>query len=319
MTQIFLWPFVVSSLRQYNLPMDTGDRFQGCLLGLAVGDALGTTVEFQPRGSFPPLTGMTGGGPFGLKPGEWTDDTSMALCLATSLVECGGFDPRDQMERYVQWYLEGYLSSTGECFDIGLTVLRALERYQRAGEPLSGSTDPDSAGNGSLMRLAPVPMYYFPDLEKAVYHSGESSRTTHGAQECVDACRYFALVLCRALRGDTKEQVLADWDGAGGLSPKIAAIAAGEYRGKSEGAIRGSGYVVESLEAALWCFYQTETYEAAVLKAANLGEDADTAAAITGQVAGAFYGLSGIPQRWLEMLVMREEILALAIRLAGGI
>src|SRR5688500_5205401 len=107
--------------------------FRGCLLGLAVGDAVGTTVEFMPRGSFPPVTDMVGGGPFGLQPGQWTDDTSMALCLATSLIAKKGFDANDQMDRYWRWYREGYLSSTGKCFDIGNTVRDALERYHHTG------------------------------------------------------------------------------------------------------------------------------------------------------------------------------------------
>src|SRR5512145_652490 len=119
--------------------MKESDRFHGCLLGLAAGDATGTTVEFQPRGSFPPVVDMIGKGPFNLQPGQWTDDTSMALCLATSLVRAGGFDATDQMNRYCNWYKEGYLSSTGHCFDIGNTVRQALHRYIETGDPFGGS------------------------------------------------------------------------------------------------------------------------------------------------------------------------------------
>ena len=132
----------------------TRDRFRGCLLGLVAGDALGTTLEFKRPGSFEPIDDMVGGGPHRLQPGQWTDDTSMALCLATSLVERGGFDAADQMQRYVRWWREGYLSSTGCCFDIGNTVSAALSRFIEHGDPYAGSTDPHSAGNGSLMRLA---------------------------------------------------------------------------------------------------------------------------------------------------------------------
>ena len=128
------------------------ERFRGCLLGLAAGDAVGTTVEFSPRGTFEPVSDMVGGGPFNLRPGEWTDDTSMALCLAVSLLECGGFDARDQIERYCRWVGTGYLSSNGRCFDIGGTVSQALDAFQRTGDPFSGSTDPWSAGNGCIMR-----------------------------------------------------------------------------------------------------------------------------------------------------------------------
>ena len=169
-----------------------GERFSGCLLGLAVGDAVGTTLEFQPRGSFAPISDRVGGRPFGLSPGAWTDDTSMALCLATSLVECGGFDARDQMERYVRWWRDGYWSSTGECFDIGHTTRAALRRFVADGVPFAGSTAPTAAGNGSIMRLAPVPLFFFPDADAAEHHAAESSRTTHAAAEAVDACRLLA-------------------------------------------------------------------------------------------------------------------------------
>jgi len=291
------------------------NRFRGCLLGLAVGDAVGTSVEFKPRGSFPAVTGMVGGGPFHLKAGQWTDDTSMALCLATSLITKDGFDAIDQMDRYWDWYRNGYLSSTGQCFDIGNTIRQALETYQRTGDPFSGSTAPETAGNGCLMRLAPIPLFYFPDLEKTISFAGESSRTTHGALECVEASQLFAEMLYRALSGMSREAIL--FNTAVTLSsPKVAAIASGEYRQKSMAQIKGTGYVVESLEAALWCFYRTDTFETAVLQAANLGDDADTTAAICGQIAGAFYGDSGIPGTWLETLFMREEIADLADKLS---
>ena len=291
------------------------NRFRGCLLGLAAGDAVGTTSEFMPRGSFPPVTDMVGGGPFRLQPGQWTDDTSMALCLATSLLAKRGFDPMDQMERYWDWYKNGYLSSTGKCFDIGNTVRYALERHKRTGSPFSGSTSPDMAGNGSLMRLAPIPMYFFPDLEKTIHFAGESSRTTHGAIECVEACQLFAEMTLRALSGLHKDEILFHTTGQIS-SPKLKDIAQGNYCQKPVEQIKGSGYVVESLEAALWCFYQTETFEAAILRAANLGDDADTTAAICGQIAGAYYGASGIPETWMEKLWMRAEISSLAGKLA---
>ena len=188
--------------------METKDRFRGCLLGLAVGDAVGTTLEFKPAGSFKPIRDMVGGGPFRLKPGEWTDDTSMALCLATSLVETNGFDPKDQMDRYCRWWKEGYLSSNGVCFDIGNTVSAALRHFGQTGDPIAGPTSPRSADNGSIMRLAPVPMFYYPDVTAAIRYSAESSRTTHGAPECIDACRLLAGIICRAISGASKEDVL---------------------------------------------------------------------------------------------------------------
>jgi len=298
-------------------------RFRGCLLGLAVGDAVGTTVEFAPRGSFRPLTDMIGGGPFQLEPGQWTDDTSMALCLATSLIVRQGFDPIDQMNRYCRWWQLGYLSSNGTCFDIGSTVGAALRHYQATGDPFSGSTDPYAAGNGSLMRLAPIPMFYHPDRARIRHYSAESSRTTHGARECIDACRLFGEMLARAFDGATKTEILFWHEAAELESDALQAIAGGDYRDKTADDISGSGYVVHCLEAALWCFLTTESFAAAILQAANLGQDADTTAAVCGQIAGAYYGESGIPPLWLDRLTMREEIETLAEALrsataAGG-
>lgn len=295
--------------------MNTSERFRGCLLGLAVGDAVGTTLEFRRRGSFEPLTDMVGGGPFRLRPGQWTDDTSMALCLATSLIERGGFDAHDQMRRYCRWADTGYLSSTGICFDIGTTVQSALRRYQREGNPFAGSTDPRSAGNGCIMRLAPIPMYYFPDLGAVEQAAGESSRTTHGTAECVEACRLFARIICRALLGQARDEVMLGDAESLVAGESIRAIARGAYRSKSEADIRGTGYVVQSLEAALWAFARTDSFQEAILLAANLGDDADTTAAVCGAVAGAFYGVRGIPTHWLERLALRSEITRLADRL----
>lgn len=293
------------------------DHYRGCLLGLAVGDAVGTSVEFKPRGTFPPVTGMDGGGAFNLQPGQWTDDTSMALCLAESLVEKNGFDASDQLQRYLAWYQDGYWSSTGKCFDIGNATRQALEKFKASGNPNSGSPHPSSAGNGSLMRLAPVALFYAPDKKQARTYAVRSSRTTHGAKECLDACALFAGMLVSALAGRSKESILFDASVAGIVSEKILAIARGSYRDKTAQHIRGNGYVVDSLEAALWCFWTTDDFSEAILAAANLGDDADTTAAICGQIAGAYYGQSAIPIPWLDKLHRRDEIIALAERLAA--
>ena len=239
----------------------------------------------------------------------------MALCLATSLVEQDGFDAADQMRRYCNWLDHGYLSNTGRCFDVGGTVRGALRRFKQPREPHSGSTDPYTAGNGCIMRLAPVLMYFFPDEAAVVHYAAESSRTTHGAIECLDACRLLGVVLLRALSGLDKETVLFAATPAEVISASIRSIGAGDYRAKPESAIRGSGYVVQSLEAALWCFWATDNFESAILKAANLGDDADTTAAVCGQVAGAVYGDAGIPRRWLERLAQGELIRGLADQL----
>jgi ADP-ribosyl-[dinitrogen reductase] hydrolase len=295
------------------------DRYRGSMMGMAVGDALGASVEFMRPGTFPPLAGMIGGGPHDLRPGEWTDDTSMAVCLAESLVERRGFDPADQLGRYLRWYREGYRSSTGHCFDIGITVRQALDRFAATGCAYCGSTDPDTAGNGSLMRLSPVPLYYARDPLAAMVWAGESSRTTHAAPAAVDACRWFAALIVGALNGISKEELLAPaWSPVPGYweahppAPEIAEVARGSFRTRQPPEIAGSGYVVRSLEAALWAFYTTRDFAEGCLAAANLGDDADTTAAIYGQLAGAYYGMDGIPPAWHEIIVMRGLILDLA-------
>ena len=303
----------------------TAERYHGALAGLAAGDALGTTLEFRRPGAFTPLTDMVGGGPFKLEPGQWTDDTAMALCLADSLVACRGFDPRDQMERYVRWRRDGYLSSTGFCFDIGVTTGNALSSFQATGNPMAGPTNPDSAGNGSLMRLAPAPLFFAPDPELAIRMSGESSRTTHGAPTCIDACRYFGGLIVGAVQGATKEELLSErycpafglWEREP-LCPEIAEIAAGSYQRREPPEIEGSGYVVKSLEAALWAFCNTDNFADGCLPAANLGDDADTTAAIYGQIAGAHYGYEGIPTAWREVIADAELIARLAAGLYQG-
>ena len=294
--------------------IDRGQRYQGCLLGLAVGDAVGTTLEFRRPGSFEPITDMVGGGPFNLQPGQWTDDTSMALCLAHSLLQANGFDARDQMERYCAWRKDGYMSSNGRCFDIGVTVSEAISQFLSSGEPFAGSTNPFSAGNGSLMRLAPVAMYYSPDLEQVIQYCGESSRTTHAAKECIDACRYFGMLLHGAFAGMDKNSLLAQQDYAP-ETKKVQAIQRGEYLQKDRAQIKGTGYVIDCLEAALWCFAHTDNFRDAILAAANLGDDADTTAAVCGQIAGAFYGVEGIPESWREKITLLDDILELSEQL----
>jgi ADP-ribosyl-[dinitrogen reductase] hydrolase len=215
------------------------DRFCGALLGLMVGDALGVPLEFSARDSRT-VSGLIGGGPFNLEAGYWTDDTSMACCLAYSLIKCNGFDARHQMECYSYWYRYGAYSSTGSCFDIGIATRSAIEQYLATGNPYAGSADPSTAGNGSLMRLAPVVLFYFADFEKVVDYAAKSSMTTHQAVEAVDACRYFAALLFGALAGEGKDALLDGiyspipgyWERFP-LAPAIKNIAEGSYKRKS--------------------------------------------------------------------------------------
>ena len=301
--------------------MDPVERYRGSFLGLAIGDALGTTVEFSPPGTFQPVTEIMGGGFFRLAPGHWTDDTSMALCLAESLIETGAFNPTDLLERYVSWYREGHMSSIGYCFDIGMTVREALNRFESTREPFCGSTDPMSAGNGSIMRLAPVPLRWARRPQEALANSGARSRTTHGAQAAVDACRYLGALLVGAVLGVDKASLLAErytpvpdyWE-ENRLVPEIDEIAAGSFKSRQPPEIKSTGYVVKTLEAALWAFHHSESYEQGCRLAVNLGGDADTCGAVYGQLAGAFYGEQGIPQRWLNVLSHRQLIESLAER-----
>jgi len=295
------------------------DRYRGALLGLAVGDAVGTSVEFEPPGSFAPVTDMTGGGQFRLEAGQWTDDTSMALCLADSLLEMRGFDARDQMEKYVRWWRTGYRSSTGEFVDIGDATSSALARFEDSGNPWSGSTDPYSAGNGSIMRLAPVVLAYASSPSLVMKMSLDSSRTTHGAEEATDACRYLGALISLALSGHPKEVILSK-DAAlsavglssDDLAPNVSEVAGGSFIRKKPPQIEGNAYVVRTLEAALWAFHNTDDFEEGCLAVVNLGDDADTTAAVYGQIAGAYYGAPGIPKSWVEKLYARDEIVVLA-------
>jgi ADP-ribosylglycohydrolase len=280
-----------------------------------VGDALGTTLEFAPPGTFTPITDMEGGGPFELEPGQWTDDTSMAICLAESLAHTQSFDPVDQLDRYVRWYRDGHLSSTGECFDIGNATRAALHRFERTREPWCGGTDPQSAGNGSIMRLAPIAIFFGADPAAAIVYAEASSRTTHAATECLDACRYLCALLVGALHGASKEEILGEryapvpdgWSERP-LVSSIDEIACGSFKRREPPEIRGTGHVVRSLEAALWAFHRTSSFGEAVLLAVNLGDDADTTGAVCGQVAGAYYGESGIPREWIAKLARHELI-----------
>ena len=298
---------------------ETTDRKRGALFGLAVGDALGAAVEFKSPGSFAPVTGYRAGGPHGLAPGEWTDDTSMALALADSMGQVG-WDLQDQLRRYVAWWRRGDYSVTGSCFDIGITTRGALERFRATDDCRSaGDSSERASGNGSIMRLAPVAIRYggllLDDQETLAQKAAESSFTTHASEQCVSACRYMALLLAGLIQGLPREVVLsADWAPlvtlrrTSPLHPAIDAIALGSFRQKQPPQIVGSGWVVQSLEAALWAFHDADNFRQAVLRAVNLGDDADTTGAVCGQFAGAYWKESGIPAEWQDGLARREMI-----------
>ncbi|MES2663768.1 MAG: ADP-ribosylglycohydrolase family protein [Pseudomonadota bacterium] len=284
-------------------------RFRGTLLGLATGDALGTTYEFSEKGSYVASENIVGGGPFNLEPGEWTDDTSMMYCLAFSLINKNGFDPKNQMDLYLSWRENGTFSSNGYCFDIGNTISQALTDFSISGNPYSGKTGPEYAKNGSLMRLAPIPLFYYHDFDQAIYYAGESSKTTHGATACIDSCRFYTGLMLGALKGLSKDIILNEnfepfvgcWKKYP-LCEEVKVVQQGSYKNKSYHEVFADGTAVNTMEAALWAFYNSSNFKDGAMLAVNLGDDADTVAAIYGMLAGAFYGEQNIPINWLSQL-----------------
>src|SRR5262245_25776233 len=301
-------------------------RQRGVFLGLAIGDALGASIEFELPGTFVEVTDFRAGGPHGLEAGEWTDDTSMALALADSIAEVG-WDLNDQAARYVAWWRTGAYSVNGRAFDIGMTTSAALCRFLETGDAsTSGDSAARASGNGSIMRLAPVPITYAPllfdRLDILVERAVESSRPTHASPQCLSACAYFSVVLAGLLHGLPREEVLApNWPTLQRLReiiplhPEIAEVAQGSFRRRVPPDIRGSGYVVKSLEAALWAFHDATDFREAVLRAVNLGDDADTTGAVCGQLAGACWGEPNIPAAWRDGLAGRELIEAALLAL----
>jgi ADP-ribosylglycohydrolase len=336
----------------YHKKDDVCNRIIGSLVGLAVGDALGASVEFRPQQYLAanPVRKMEGGGTWGLDAGKWTDDTSMALCLASSLITQNGYNPYDQMVRYKWWFKYGYLSSTGNCFDIGKATRQSLMEFSTRQQSLKipyrcrseyevdtltldsverieafdvHCGDQDSAGNGALMRLAAVPLFYFQRPTIAVEYAGRSAALTHASKKAIDACRYYAALIIGALRRLSKDQLLnrnfystyKDWFGEEPLDADIKLVAEGSFKrngGYADG-IRGKGYVVNALEAALWAFWSDEgSFEKGALAAVNLGDDTDTTAAIYGQLAGAYYGHENIPKDWIKKLYAHDLIVCMS-------
>jgi ADP-ribosyl-[dinitrogen reductase] hydrolase len=334
----------------HQLHSTTNSRIVGSLVGLAVGDALGASVEFQTRRYMieHPVHTMMSGGTWGLRAGQWTDDTSMALCLASSLISQRTFNPYDQMVRYKWWYRHGYLSSTGKCFDIGNATRAAIEEFSRRQHQLNrqrlpfldepsidllpierirkfrfdvNCSQPGALGNGALMRIAPVPLFYHDQPRLAVELAGESARLTHGDEIAIDGCRYYAALIVAAVHGETKENLLRQdfvqvhraWFADKDLHHSVFNISKGSYkqaRGYDD-RIRGKGDTLSSLEAALWAFWSGTSFEHGALNAVNLGDDTDTVAAIYGQLAGAHYQYERIPQRWKKQLYAHDLIVCI--------
>lgn len=279
------------------------DKALGAFIGLAVGDAIGAPVEFLKRDTFEPVTGMRSGGYFKLRAGDWTDDTAMALALAHSVLAKGDVDPRDIMDRFVDWIRNANYTHTNIGIGLGATVKRALQRYSNDvpwnpffGNPLAGSTEPVESGNGSIMRLAPVPIFFHDDIEMARAKSIEHSRTTHASDLVLTAVTTLSDIIVNNIQGKGYQCPM-------------------EIFSKARDDIHSTGFVVHTLEAAQWAVGQTDNFKDAVLLAANLGVDADTVAAVAGQIAGSLYGLSSIPTEWIEQLAWRDHLMDVATRL----
>lgn len=294
------------------------ERFQGALVGLAVGDALAAHTQFRKPGTFPPIGDLLGGGPFDLPRGGWTDDTAMALLLAESLVERDGFDARDQVDRYARWQREGYGGATGQCVGISANVARSLANALYKRQPFAGSHDPDQLDKDPLSRVAPVVMYFFGDPPAAVARAADAARVTAQAPLVLDCVRLFAAMLHLALAGRDKEAVLRpprEWWVTATTRPEALALYEGGYVRKPAGEIGGGGHILQALEAALWIFQRSGTFREGALHAANLGQDSDVVGAVYGQLAGAHHGVSAIPGIWRKGLMKREVVIERADRL----
>jgi ADP-ribosylglycohydrolase len=294
------------------------ERFQGALLGLAVGDALAAHTQFRKPGGFSPVGDILGGGPFDVPRGAWTDDTAMALLLAESLLEREGFDAQDQVNRYVRWQREGYGSATGQCLGIAANVARSLATALYKHQPFSGSHDPAQLDKDSLSRVAPVVMYFFADGPVAVARAAEAARVTAQAPIVLDCVRLLAAMVRQALAGRDKPAVLKpprdSWTSAH-TRAEVLAIYEGSYTRSMPPEINGGGHIVQALEAALWAFHGSETFREGALLAANLGHDSDVVTAVYGQIAGAYHGVSAIPGIWRNSLMKQEVVIDTADRL----
>jgi ADP-ribosyl-[dinitrogen reductase] hydrolase len=284
------------------------DRSMGALLGLAVGDALGAPHEGRERGSYPPVSDYSAGGVHGLPAGGWTDDTAMAVCLAESLLACAGLEERDLLERFLRWYRRGENSCTGVAAGLSRKTRAALEGFERSGRA-DAAAKLENAGNGAIMRLAPVAIYFRRDEVEARRGAVRQARVTHTAEPALAASECFADLLVVALRTGDPQAVSR----AAASHERLARIS--DHRGKQREQISSAPRAIDTLEAALWCLEGATGFEAAVIEAVNLGGDTDTIGAVAGQLAGAIFGASAIPTRWLAGLQSRARIEDLARRL----
>lgn len=303
--------------------MQSLDRFQGCLVGLAVGDALGGPLEFMGADEIVaqydgPVREMVGGGWLNLHPGEYTDDTQMALCIAESIVERQAFDMADVARRFLAWY-DSQPKDIGNITRLALQTLKRGVPWQEAGRLAHQQTGGRSAGNGSVMRCAPLALYRWRDYRQLVADSIDSSRVTHWDDLACYGAAALNLVIAELLQGRRQGAVGLATERLGGLAPAVAQRLSGVEK-KSKADLQPTGFVLDTLEAAVWCWQHAGSFEEALVTAINLGGDADTVGAVCGALAGADFGLANIPSRWLDVLEGRAHLVYLAgelYRLSG--
>ena len=283
------------------------DRFRGVLLGLATGDALGAPLEFQPaRDPNHYVTDMVGGGWLRLAPGMWTDDTQMTLCGVDSLLARKVFDPDDIARRFVGW-LQSNPPDVGSHTRAVLTAISRGVGWEEASVSMQAA-NPQNAPNGSLMRCAPLALFFYKHPDYVATLSPVFSRITHAHTDCEQSCVFLNVAIALLLMGASRQDAIAGAERAivtasEGLRARI------RRAHEPKNATSPSGYVLDTLEVAVWAFLHTPSLESALLEVVNRGDDADTVGAITGALAGAHYGYSSIPARWLDALHARDELL----------
>lgn len=303
--------------------MDRTKLVKAAVFGFAVADAVGVPTEFLPREKLManPITDMIGYGSHNMPKGTWSDDSSMAFCSLQSMIVKGKIDLDDMMRKFVRWEQEAWMTPHGEVFDIGHTCLMSIARYVQGADAYHcGGTRERDNGNGSLMRIAPVSLYnYLKGISDAEAYANirAVSALTHAHDRSCIGCGIYDIVLRRLTDAPDKQTVKEALAEAAAFFADEAEISsyerlfAPDFEDLPLSAIKSSGYVVDTLEAALWCLLKTDSYRACVLLAANLGDDTDTVAAVAGALAGILYGYGAIPSDWVESLAKTEMIAAM--------
>jgi len=307
------------------------DRILGALWGALAGDALGVPVEFQSRETVRenPVTGMRGFGTHRQPAGTWSDDSSLLLCTVESLAHAGGLDTADLGERFVRWERDGYWTPHGDVFDIGLTTARAISQIASGIPPEgAGGADANSNGNGSLMRIIPIALWFQGDSVEAIAeHAQRASSLTHRHPRSQLACAFYCLLARELLHGASREDGLrAAFDAFSRIythtpfaeeMPHFRLLNPEALEKLPETEIASSGYVIHTLLASVWCLLTSQTFEETLLKAVNLGGDTDTTGTVAGGLAGAYYGMKAIPLFWEQLLARHDDVESLFARFSA--